>query len=333
MLISVFITNGCNMKCSYCYEGLLKDKSSFNSNKIEALISFLKEILVDDEVLKINLHGGEPLLKFTILKELVNKIESEFNDRKVFFDMTTNGSIYSREISDYILKKNINLSISFDGDENTHNACRKFANGEGSYNIVLKNYKKYLDDGVTVRCRMTINRFNINGITKGIKKLYSLGVKIFSLTFDIYEKEWNNFIDKVENLYDELINISNNLDINISIVDKSYIIKKQGDCFGGLTSFTVTANGDIFPCIFVTNKKQFRLGNIFKYNYKAIITRMNNFHMNRSKEFMKCELCAGQEICSGQRCKLINFTVNNSYTEYCESFCLLTNMISSRLLD
>lgn len=184
-----------------------------------------------------------------------------------------------------------------------------------------------------MRCRMTINRFNINGITKGIKKLYSLGVKIFSLTFDIYEKEWNNFIDKVENLYDELINISNNLDINISIVDKSYIIKKQGDCFGGLTSFTVTANGDIFPCIFVTNKKQFRLGNIFKYNYKAIITRMNNFHMDRSKEFMKCELCAGQEICSGQRCKLINFTVNNSYTEYCESFCLLTNMISSRLLD
>jgi len=106
MLISVFVTNGCNMKCSYCYEGLLKDKSSFDSNKIEALISFLKEILVDDEVLKINLHGGEPLLKFTILKELVNKIESEFNDRKVIFDMTTNGSIYSREISDYILKKN-----------------------------------------------------------------------------------------------------------------------------------------------------------------------------------------------------------------------------------
>ena len=100
-----------------------------------------------------------------------------------------------------------------------------------------------------------------------------------------------------------------------------------------MTSFTVTANGDIFPCIFVTNKKQFRLGNIFNYNYKAIITRMNNFHMNRSKEFMKCELCAGREICSGQRCKLINFTVNNSYTEYCESFCLLTNMISSRLLD
>lgn len=109
MLISVFITNRCNMKCSYCYEGLLKDKSSFNSNKIEALISFLKEILVDDEVLKINLHGGEPLLKFTILKELVNKIESEFNDRKVFFDMTTNGSIYSREISDYILKKKYKL--------------------------------------------------------------------------------------------------------------------------------------------------------------------------------------------------------------------------------
>jgi len=49
MLISVFITNGCNMKCSYCYEGLLKDKSSFDSNKIEALVSFLKEILVDDE--------------------------------------------------------------------------------------------------------------------------------------------------------------------------------------------------------------------------------------------------------------------------------------------
>jgi len=142
------ITQNCNLRCDYCaYSGLYDNRTHCDKNMpletakkaLDYLFSHSDEI---DEMVYIGFYGGEPLLRFDFIKECINYIDENYPDRAVKYSMTTNGTLLTVDVAKYLTERDFSLTISLDGSRETHNANRKFPNGEGSFDIIMNNIKK-----------------------------------------------------------------------------------------------------------------------------------------------------------------------------------------------
>lgn len=146
------VTTSCNLNCDYCiysgmYEGFEQLTNNYLSfNKSRLVLDYLCNVWKENnryyssKPMFIGFYGGEPLLNISLIKQIVNYVETNFDKRqKVIFSMTTNGLLLHSHI-DYLVEKNFQLLISLDGnyDMNFH---RKTKNMENSFPIVYKNVK------------------------------------------------------------------------------------------------------------------------------------------------------------------------------------------------
>lgn len=97
---TLWVTNKCNLKCTYCYENRsVKRNESKRNLQIEEIVAFIKR--KSDEYSRedvyIRFHGGEPLLEYGNIKKYIELIKSEIEERRIFFSMTTNGILLDRE--------------------------------------------------------------------------------------------------------------------------------------------------------------------------------------------------------------------------------------------
>jgi len=144
------LTQECNFRCSYCtYGEKCSDSQRSHSPLKMSLNTALKAIdffvshSIDRNDVSIGFYGGEPLLKFDMIKTLINYAEKEFFGKSLTFNITTNGSLLTPEVARYLSKHNVNVTISLDGPPEVHDRSRVFANtGEGTYLSIKKN----LDD-------------------------------------------------------------------------------------------------------------------------------------------------------------------------------------------
>lgn len=139
------VTQDCNLRCDYCFyvsEKYLGRKFSQKNMDFDlakrALDYFIEHSASNDEII-VAFYGGEPLLRLDLIKKCIAYMEEKVQDREVKYAMTTNGTLLSLEIAKYLYEKNINLMISLDGTRDNHNKHRVFANGKGSFDIVMKN--------------------------------------------------------------------------------------------------------------------------------------------------------------------------------------------------
>lgn len=105
-------------------------------------IDFLLEHSIDSERINIAFYGGEPLLEFNLLKDIVAYVEENAVGRDFSFSITTNGTMVTEEIVKYFIQHNIQMSISLDGPKRVHDDNRRFANsGVGSFDEVIEALK------------------------------------------------------------------------------------------------------------------------------------------------------------------------------------------------
>ncbi|MBU2700443.1 uncharacterized protein Ga0466249_001535 [Sporomusaceae bacterium BoRhaA] len=145
------ITERCNLRCSYCiYSGKYKGKRvhserdmDFETAKV-VLDKFLRNAA--DEVV-ISFYGGEPLLNFELIKRIVKYVEGSYK-KNISWNMTTNGTLLTLPICDFLYKKNFSFAVSLDGPQTIHDRYRKLSNGEGSYDTIVANlrYLQWLDE-------------------------------------------------------------------------------------------------------------------------------------------------------------------------------------------
>ncbi|MCQ2964025.1 MAG: radical SAM protein [archaeon] len=150
------ITEDCNFRCSYCI---------YSDEFLESRNHSLKYMDFDTAKKAINIYfkyftegkcynlfknpsfsfyGGEPLLNFNLIKKIVSYIKSIYSG-EIYFSITTNGSLLTKEISDYLMDNNFSILVSLDGDETEHNRKRKYKNGHNTFNDVFNNLKYILD--------------------------------------------------------------------------------------------------------------------------------------------------------------------------------------------
>lgn len=140
--ITLMLVQACNLACKYCYaqEGEYADKGIMSKEVALNAIDYLLENSGDTQELYITFFGGEPLLCFELIKEIVAycKIKEKISGKNFKYSMTTNGTLLTDEINQFIIKNKISTMISIDGDIEQHDSKRYYKSGNGCYNVIMK---------------------------------------------------------------------------------------------------------------------------------------------------------------------------------------------------
>lgn len=148
--VTLEVTEKCNLRCKYCiYNPSHPEYREFGHKDMDwetakKAIDFLKLHSDKAEETHIGFYGGEPLMNFPLIKQATEYALNVF-DGKMTFAMTTNATLVSDEIADFLMCHDFNIIVSFDGPEELHDANRIMVDGKGSYAKTVQGVKKLLE--------------------------------------------------------------------------------------------------------------------------------------------------------------------------------------------
>ncbi len=144
------ITENCNLRCKYCvfsdhytnWRNLSSCNMDFETakNGIDYIFSLIKDRKQKEFFLCF--YGGEPLLNFATIREVVDYGKRRFAGWKLDFVITTNLTLMDDEILDFLVRNNFSLMVSLDGCKENHDKKRVFANGKGTFDTIYRNLEK-----------------------------------------------------------------------------------------------------------------------------------------------------------------------------------------------
>lgn len=147
--ITVLPNLDCNFACTYCYEGEMKGRLYMTDETKRDLIAFMKERFRENmKYLNIDFFGGEPLLSVNLIRDISEEMKSfaEGRGAAYTFTLTTNGSLFKREIAEELARLGLTtVKITLDGPAEIHNKCRPFRTGRGSFDIIIRNIRETCD--------------------------------------------------------------------------------------------------------------------------------------------------------------------------------------------
>ena len=273
---TIQVTDACNLACSYCYQinkGHHTISLEYGKKFIDMLLEFnngFEKYYTRGKLGGIILEfiGGEPLLEI----DLIDKLTDYFINRMIELghpclnryriSICSNGVLYFQpEVQAYI-KKNLNhlsFSISIDGNKELHDACRKFPNGKGSYDIAIAGVKHYMEElHGFMGSKMTLAPENIQYTSDAVISLIENNYKEINLNC-VYEADWN--IGQAKILYNELKTIADYVLNNNLYDDLSISMFREGIgspmpenhlsnfCGGTGAMISIDYKGDVYPCI------------------------------------------------------------------------------------
>ena len=329
------VTEQCNLRCDYCtYSGSHVDRrehaAKFMTPKTgKAAIDWFHKHSSLSEKITISFYGGEPLLSFPLIKELVSYAKKLFADKKLRFQITTNGTMLHKEVIEWLPDNNIVANITINGDKLLHDRFRHYSSGKGSYNEIMKNlqlWKELHPESFNKQAFFTINYLNISDLLKIrdwlntdsiFKNKVPLAFRRISLRSASGElkKKFENYIKQdeaallqqlkteyIENL--EAGNIKNNIwgvlwDSTLSFIhhfEKANLQMKYpytGGCAPLLKRTFIGVNGEIKLCEKSDGKTDF--GNIYDgINYELLTSLITEFEVILN---IRCHSCWALRRC------------------------------------
>ena len=311
------IAHDCQLRCKYCFAstgdfGKGRKLMSFETGK--HAIDFLLENSGDRPNLELDFFGGEPLMNFGVVKQVVEYArsrEKEYN-KKFRFTITTNGLLLDDDKIDFINREMSNVVLSIDGRKEVNDYFRVLPNGQGCYDIILPKYKKLVegrgDKEYYVRGTFTnknldfsndvfaLNEAGFDQISVepvvGDDDVYALTEKDLPAVFAEYEKLALKLLDnekkgKKFNFFHFMLDLDQG----------PCAIKRLRGCGCGNDYVAITPDGDIFPCHQFVGIDEYKMGNIdegtFDQEMKADFARA---HVYSKPE---CRECWAKFYCSG----------------------------------
>lgn len=342
MECTLLMSDNCNMRCTYCYEGPKKYSNNLNENDLEAAIFYMISNNESDDMIDLLFLGGEPLLNKKMIYKALDIINNKYMQyKKLFrFQMTTNGVLIDDEDILFFKENHFDISVSIDGDMKTHNLNRKSASGEEVYFLIIKNMKKMLSHNINIAVRMTVTLNNVEYLCQNIKYFYGMGVKRINLGID----ELGNWTDKELQKFDEQLDLLEKLYLSYVVEDDSKILnifdyklasvifeKNQQYCSAGTKGqIVINSKGEFYPCGYVVNKDEWKLGTL----EKGLDQR--RFLETVKKTVKKVSSCKGCEIapaCCGAKCGFLNYTLTGYLNVNSEVTCKLQKMIYYHVLN
>jgi uncharacterized protein len=325
---AIWMTTDCNLRCKYCYKGQDKPHMQLNRQKCNDILDYIRRDLKNhqDTELLIDFHGGEPFLRFEEMQYLVHNILKEYEGyKKVVFGTTTNATLVTEEILNFIVQYIPDITVSLDGTKQIHDFFRPFRNGSGSYDTVMENSFKILEQLPNIRVRMTYNAESVKYLAEGVIELIEKGYKIIVPAADLFDRNWNDgAIHEVKNQISIIKDyLKGNSEVTISICEAVSLTKKT-TCKGGITGQNIYPDGSIYPCMMAGGVTEFQIGDIYKGLDMMLI---ENILLHNDESHPECLGCGLYTSCNGNRCKIINKMITGSYSYPSEVECEINHVL------
>jgi uncharacterized protein len=340
--LCLHIAHDCNLACKYCfaeegeYHGGKRELMPYETGK--AALDFLIENSGSRHNLEVDFFGGEPLLNWQVVKDLVayGRSREEETGKHFRFTLTTNGVLLTDEIMEFANREMDNIVLSIDGRKEVHDRMRPFRGGAGgSYDRIVPKFQRVAESRGQERyyVRGTFTRYNCD-FAEDVLHLADLGFKQISVE-PVVAKETDDYAFRQEDLpqlleeYDKLAaemakRAGTDSDFNffhfmIDLEGGPCVYKRLSGCGSGTEYLAVTPTGDLYPCHQFVGDTDFRLGDVWKgIDRTDIVTDFKGANVYSRPA---CRECFAKYYCSGGcAANAYNFTgdIRGNYALGCE---------------
>lgn len=312
-------THRCNLKCKHCFQNSSPTSNLYKELGASQWIDIFEK-LERYKIRTITLSGGE-VLHYPHFTEVFNEVVN----RKIGFNILTNGVLVNNYNIEALSKKNVFLTISLDGHtREIHDALR----GNGVYDKVIKNIKLLVEYGASVFLAYTINSNNYMYLKEVVGLACSLGVRGIGFVFTSETgraKDNSTLIlsiaqrGVVKQIYSKLkIEYSGVLELDIyeTLIPK---IKLDDSvyCAAGTTHVGINSEGKLYPCVYAFSYEELAIGDLTKEDLKDIWENRGKWEMFRGgislDKINSCSNCALNRKCSMRNCRLRNYGLGRSF--------------------
>lgn len=333
------IAHDCNLRCRYCFAstGEFHGKRMLMSADVgRRALDFLIKRSGRRRNLEVDLFGGEPLMNFDVVKEIVRygRALEKKHDKCIRFTMTTNAVALDDEKIRYLNDQMHNIVISLDGRRKVHDHMRPAVNGKGSYDIILPKAKKLVDarGDREYYVRGTFTNRNLD-FTKDVESICNEGFCQISLepvvlpeddAYAIREEHMIRALEEYDRLSDFILarrregKWFNFFHFMLDLENGPCLKKRVLGCGAGVEYVAITPEGDIYPCHQFVGEKAFRMGDIFTGELDEGI--QNAFLGCNIRTKQQCRACWAKYLCSGgcaANAYKYNGSISNPYAITC----------------
>lgn len=335
------IAHDCNLACKYCFaeEGEYHGRKALMSAEVgKKALDFLVEHSAKRRNLEVDFFGGEPLMNFGVVKEIVEygRYLETIHDKKFRFTMTTNGVLLNDEILEFCNKECANLVLSVDGRKEVHDNMRPFRNGQGSYDLIMPKFEKAAEsrNQTNYYVRGTFTHNNLD-FSKDVLSLADRGFKQISVEpvvaedsepYALKKEDLPKIFEEYDKLAVEMIkrekegNGFNFFHFMVDLTGGPCVYKRLSGCGCGTEYLAVTPWGDFYPCHQFVGHDEFIMGNVFEGIKTPEIRTKFNYSNVYTKD--KCKDCFCKFYCSGG-CSANAYNFNGNIDEPYEIACEL----------
>ncbi len=316
--LCLHIAHDCNLKCKYCFaeEGEYHGRRALMSYEVgRKALDFLVANSGNRVNLEVDFFGGEPLMNWQVVKDLVaygRSLEEEHH-KKFRFTLTTNGVLLDDEIMEFANKEMANIVLSIDGRREVNDRMRPLAGGQGSYDMILPKFKKVAESRKQTNyyVRGTFTHFN-KDFAADVCHLADLGFQQISVEpvvapesadYALVTSDLPELLAEYDKLAVEIIrrhqeeNGFNFFHFMIDLEGGPCVYKRLSGCGSGTEYLAVTPWGDFYPCHQFVGQDAFLMGNVDEGIVNTQLRDQFKTCNVYSKE--KCKNCFAKFYCSG----------------------------------
>lgn len=316
--LCLHIAHDCNLACQYCFaeEGEYHGRRALMSFEVgKKALDFLIANSGNRRNLEVDFFGGEPLMNWQVVKDLVayGREQEKLHDKKFRFTLTTNGVLLNDEVMEFCNREMGNVVLSIDGRKEVHDKMRPFRKGAGSYDLIVPKFQQFAESRHQDKyyVRGTFTHYNLD-FSEDVLHLADLGFKQISVEpvvadpkepYAIWEEDLPKLFEEYDKLAVEMIRRhKSGEDFNffhfmIDLEGGPCVAKRLSGCGSGTEYLAVTPWGDFYPCHQFVGNEKFLLGNVDEGILNTDIRDEFKCCNVYAKE--KCRKCFARFYCSG----------------------------------
>ena len=336
--LCLHIAHDCNLRCGYCFAGtgaFGHERGLMTPEVACRAIDFLIENGGSRKNAEIDFFGGEPLLNMETVKVAVAHIRRREAETGKYFNLTltTNTILLDEEKLAFLNRENIQLILSIDGRREVHDRMRPFADGVGSYDMVLAKMHRAVDarQGQNYFARGTYTAYNtdfaadvLDLADQGFLRLSVEPVVGKGEPYELTEAHLPELYRQYDLLAAEYLRRKaagcgfEFFHFNVDLQNGPCLVKRLSGCGAGHEYFAVTPDGDLYPCHQFVGRDGFKVGNVFDgIERREICREFREAHVLTKEE---CRSCWARFYCSGgchANAHAYNGTIHTPYQMGC----------------
>ncbi|MBQ8496929.1 MAG: thioether cross-link-forming SCIFF peptide maturase [Clostridia bacterium] len=340
--LCLHVAHTCNLNCSYCFasQGKYQGERALMSFEVgKRAFDFLIENSGTRKNLEVDFFGGEPMMNFDVVKQLVayaRSIEKE-KGKNFRFTFTTNGVLLDEEVMDFLNKEMHNVVLSLDGRKEVNDHFRKNYAGEGSYDTIVPKFQRLVEKrgGKDYYVRGTFTHNNVD-FTNDLFHMADLGFTELSMEpvvcppgdpYALTKEDLPKLFEQYESLAKEMLKRKKEgrpftfYHYMLDLKHGPCIYKRITGCGSGTEYMAVTPWGELFPCHQFVGDPKYSLGNIWDGITNTAV--QDEFRSCNAYARPECKDCWAKLYCSGG-CAANAYhatgSINGIYEYGCELF-------------